>query len=501
MLCRFLHASDFGLDLPVEGCLDLPDAMEARLLVASRRAVERVIDAAILEDVDFVVLSGGLFQLQRTGPATAVFWVRQLERLAAAQIPVYWAGGPDDTPDDWPATFTLPPNVHFFPSDTVQEFLVEGTQGQGPIARLLGTSRNHRDPLVKIEGFTPDIAGLFTVGVVHGELDPFVLDTAAIPFWAMGGRPQRGLERGVTRRPVARAAAADGRIDRHDDRRNDHRDAKSFVPVPYLVHYAGSTIARTPRSTGDFGATLVEVETNVQPRLTFIPTSPLRWIVERIALTDETTETTLAHEVAERMTRLQETAARTATDTLVTFRLTETRSDHPLFVKLRSTPLADEMLQRWRLIPSGLLDASANTTALAWPGALEIDTPETLPPPLYDQQTILGDYLRLVRHHQSHPEIPIDLAGLLPPGVLSQSIASRLLLCQRPSGSASEPTEPTNESAEIETASALASSPETESPSQTAVSQTVAQQRRQLQILREAALLGSELLGQNRTVF
>ncbi|MGL4944348.1 MAG: metallophosphoesterase family protein [Thermoguttaceae bacterium] len=478
MLCRFLHASDFGLDLPIEGCLEFPAEIETRFQAASRRAVERVVDTAILEEVDFVVLSGGLVQLAKTGPSTAVFLVRQLERLASARIPVYWGGGPDDTPDDWPSTFVLPPNVHRFPSDTVQEFIVE--REHVPIARVVGMSRNHRDVAIKVGGFTPDVAGLFTVGVVNGEIDPQVFDAAAIPFWAVGGRGQRSLQRGIARRAAAHSDT---------DRGSERRAANAFVAVPYIVHYAGPPLARSPRALGDYGATLVEVEQGVQPRLTLIPTSPLRWVVEKIALTDGMTETLLAQAISEQIERLTDTARRTETDTIVSLRLTETRADHPLFPKLRSATAINELLSRWRIVPDDL------TKPLCWILSLELETPATLPQPLYDQQTILGDYLRLVRHHQTHPEIPLDLSSFLPPGLLSQPIASRLLLTERPTAATIGEEEP--QTSEDGAATNVVDVDDSSHP----LNQTAAQQRRQTQLLRDAALLGSELLGQTRPGF
>jgi hypothetical protein len=50
---------------------------------------------------------------------------------------------------------------------------------------------------------------------------------------------------------------------------------------------------------------------------------------------------------------------------------------------------------------------------LAWSQALEPLIPETLAPEYYEQQTILGDYLRIIRHLQMNPKEPVSLEAFL----------------------------------------------------------------------------------------
>ena len=54
---RFLHASDLHIDSPLRGLDRYEGAPVARLRTATRAALERLVDMAIAERVDFVLLA------------------------------------------------------------------------------------------------------------------------------------------------------------------------------------------------------------------------------------------------------------------------------------------------------------------------------------------------------------------------------------------------------------------------------------------------------------
>lgn len=114
---RFIHASDFRLELPVDGLSECPERLESAILDAPRVAVERLVATALKEKVDFVVLSGDLLSPRETGPWGLLFLIEQFERLASEKIAVYWAAGKNDSPDVVPAAFRFPENVRISRSE------------------------------------------------------------------------------------------------------------------------------------------------------------------------------------------------------------------------------------------------------------------------------------------------------------------------------------------------------------------------------------------------
>ena len=57
---RFIHASDFHLERPLMGVAEVPDHLRDLFLESPYTAARQVFEAALVEDVKFVVLSGGI---------------------------------------------------------------------------------------------------------------------------------------------------------------------------------------------------------------------------------------------------------------------------------------------------------------------------------------------------------------------------------------------------------------------------------------------------------
>ena len=85
---RFLHAGDFHLERAMQDLTDLPEHLKASLVDAPWKAAEAVFEAAIVENVDFVLLSGDLLNPISCGAVGPAFLIEQFERLEQRKIPV-----------------------------------------------------------------------------------------------------------------------------------------------------------------------------------------------------------------------------------------------------------------------------------------------------------------------------------------------------------------------------------------------------------------------------
>ena len=65
---RFIHASDFHLERPLGDLDALPPHLSEAMAEAPRRAAQTVREAALAENIDFLVLSGDLLSTQAAGP-------------------------------------------------------------------------------------------------------------------------------------------------------------------------------------------------------------------------------------------------------------------------------------------------------------------------------------------------------------------------------------------------------------------------------------------------
>ncbi len=60
-MMRFIHASDLHIDSPLRGLDRYDGAPVERLRTATRSALERLVDKAVAERVDFVLLAGDIY--------------------------------------------------------------------------------------------------------------------------------------------------------------------------------------------------------------------------------------------------------------------------------------------------------------------------------------------------------------------------------------------------------------------------------------------------------
>ena len=125
---KFLHAADIHLDSPLTGLGAAAECPVERLRQSTRLAFINLIDYAIAEAVDFIVIAGDLYDGSWRDYSTGLFFVRQMSRLADAGIPVYVALGNHDAQSRLTRELRLPDNVHVFASDRSETvFFREGT--------------------------------------------------------------------------------------------------------------------------------------------------------------------------------------------------------------------------------------------------------------------------------------------------------------------------------------------------------------------------------------
>jgi hypothetical protein len=144
----------------------------------------------------------------------------------------------------------------------------------------------------------------------------------------------------------------------------------------------------------------VQVDEQGRARLTFLPTDTLRWQQERTSVGEKITADTLAAQLREQTASLA--AAAPGVTLLVSWTIS---GSGPLVAQLRSGTLGGELLTNLRA-QFGHAAPAAWTVALEAEGAPPAET-------LYEQETILGDFLRAVRRHQTHAELPLDLENYL----------------------------------------------------------------------------------------
>lgn len=343
---RFIHAADLHLEQSMSGMGSVPDSLRSSLIEAPFSAARRVFESARLERVDFVVLSGDILHPQEAGPAGLCFLIDQLEQLAAAQIPVYWAGGRIDRFHQWPKAAALPETVYrsasrdvrthpFYRGGQVAALIhVTGYQGRGAIDPACLSGEAHAAPVI---------------GVAYGDLKPVKLAKKPVNYWALGGRHQSVSEE------------FDGK----------------------LVHYPGTPQGRSPAEFGSHGCTLVEIDGESRIETQFIECDAVQWRRLEFRLTASTSRRKMERHIVELTKDLL--AQQRNQPQLIQWAIGGTDR-----VSWTSPSVANEVLTMLR-------QRFESSSADLWVTGVEFIYPEEFPQPVLEKETIAGDFFEIVQ--------------------------------------------------------------------------------------------------------
>ncbi|MDD2206689.1 MAG: DNA repair exonuclease [Aminobacterium sp.] len=257
----FLHCADLHLDSPFRGIRSYSPVIAQKLSKAVFRSFERIIDLALQEKVDFVLLAGDLYDSADRSLSAQIALREQLVRLSYAGISAYIVHGNHDPLNGDQAKLALPDKVFRFKNE-VEVFPLQTKDGLN-IGNIIGYSypeseenkniaRKMAESIQGAEGFNIALLHCNAGGIQdYANYAPCVLDDlrqSSIDYWALGH----------IHRPLV--------ISRQD-------------PV---VVYPGTIQGRSIRETGAHGCYLVKVSAGRAIQSIFCPTDQIRWEEEEI---------------------------------------------------------------------------------------------------------------------------------------------------------------------------------------------------------------------------
>lgn len=165
-MIRFIHAADPHLDSPLQGLEAHEGAPVEVLRGATRRAFENLVNLAIEESVDFVVIAGDLYDGDWKDYSTGLFFRAQMVRLQSKGTPVYLIAGNHDAASVITKKLSLPENVHVFSTRTTESLEVAGhpvtIHGRGFPNRAVPENLAIEYPMT--------VPGRFNLGLLHTSL-------------------------------------------------------------------------------------------------------------------------------------------------------------------------------------------------------------------------------------------------------------------------------------------------------------------------------------------
>ncbi|NEW08660.1 DNA repair exonuclease [Paenibacillus sp. SYP-B3998] len=371
---RFVHAADLHVDSPFRGMSALPERIRERIRESTYGALKELVTVAIEAQVDFVLISGDVYDLSDRSLRAQIRFQKAMEQLAARDIPVFIIHGNHDPEDGRAAKLDWPAAVHFFACDQVQTFQVEKAN-RGVIAQIHGIS--YRTSAVTenlARQFTADNTSIYQIGLLHTNVDGDLghdnyapctkqdLIAAGMHYWALG---------------------------------HVHTRKVLHEQHPTIV-YPGNVQGRSIRETGARGCYVVDVHEDGRAELTFHALDQVRWFHEQIPVAGLQTEQELKDRLGEEMERLRQDV--NGRDAVVRFVLEGRSKVHALLRKGRAL---DELIAQFR-------EDESERSPFVWIEGIEDRTGSEIDFEAYLQEkSFLGD---LLRYSQALQEDDIALA-------------------------------------------------------------------------------------------
>lgn len=325
---RFIHTADLHLGAPFSGLRTQSPRWANTLLTAIPTAFQRMIDVAITEAVDFVIIAGDIFDSARPSYADFALFMNGLQQLAAADIPVYCCTGNHDPLSSWSAEYgTLPSNTHLFSVETPSFFtFIKGddagdgvrgahhASGTHTVASVSSAPGAHNAASASGTHNAASASGTHTAASApsapgaHNAVsasDPIRIVLGGRGYYARSFPQDRDVSEGITWANCCEALPGPYEPDftigvihtglnidptrspvepRELMRRGldywacGHIHQKVLIPPDApVIAFSGCPQGRAIQETGDHGILLVTLSDDEPNRVEFIPTAPVVW--------------------------------------------------------------------------------------------------------------------------------------------------------------------------------------------------------------------------------
>lgn len=252
---RFLHCADLHLDSPFKGLSHVSPRLFEEIQLSTYRAFQRMVDTAIEQQVDFVLMVGDIFDGEQQSMRAHMTLKKGFEELAKRDIDVYLSYGNHDYLNSHTLPRNFSDNVHVFDSEKVTYFpYIKDNQ---KLANIYGFSYRNREVMEnKVSEYQrTDEENIFHIATLHGSYGnekedrhavyaPFQLTElkeCRMDYWALG-----------------------------------HIHKRSEISKEPPIIYPGNIQGRSRKETGEKGCYIVSLADN-QSEFSFIPLQEIRF--------------------------------------------------------------------------------------------------------------------------------------------------------------------------------------------------------------------------------
>ena len=247
---KFIHTADIHLGKKLSYNTTADMKVNKLLFNATEQAFKNLVELAVEEKVDFILIAGDLYDRKARSIKSSRFFLEQAEFLNKKGITIYIISGNHDPAGVENEVFELPENVKYFSSENVEtlKFKKDGKLA----ARILGQSyRQKFENRTMYNYYTVPDNSVFNISLLHTALNKDnnryvpvnkseLLTKSEIHYWALGHI--------------------------HQYQKLNHKPS---------INFSGTLQAHNISEEGNKGAILVEVDSNLKVKENFIPLAPV----------------------------------------------------------------------------------------------------------------------------------------------------------------------------------------------------------------------------------
>lgn len=368
---RFLHAADLHLDSPFRGLTNLPPVIRDYIRESTFIALQRMVQVAIREQVDFVLISGDVYDLSDRSLRAQLRFQQAMNSLAEAGIHVYLIHGNHDSEDGSQARLNWPTHVHVFGSDavnTIPHITAEGLT----VATISGISYAKASVTDNLAlRFPTPSPGVYSIALLHTNVD---------------GDANHDNYAPCTKEQLIQSGYQYWALGHIHSRRVLHQHQGTS-----LIVYPGNIQGRSVKETGAKGCYIVNVSSAGESELSFHATEAVRWEHRSISihlLQDE-------QELKNQLDQFIEALSNEQPGIPVVVRLTLTGRG-PLHHMLQQGTQLEELIHELREEQARIAAVDEPTAQFIWIESCRVETGAEIPfDQLMEQESFIGDMLRL----------------------------------------------------------------------------------------------------------
>lgn len=254
---KFIHAADIHLDSALKGLQQYEGAPVEQIRRAPREGLSNLVDLAIAESVQFVLIAGDLYDGNWKNFQTGMFFVKQAARLRGAGIQLFLIAGNHDAANKMTRSLPLPDNVTFFSAEAAETVMLE----EWDVA-IHGQSFANSEVWDDLSlAYPPAVSGCVNIGMLHTSAE---------------GREDHDR--------YAPCSVAGLKLKGYDYWALGHIHRREVLCQDPMIAFSGNIQGRHIRETGAKGCYLVTVYEDRRMQASFEPLDVLRWELCKVPL-------------------------------------------------------------------------------------------------------------------------------------------------------------------------------------------------------------------------